>query len=154
MAKGKGDEVSLKDWILGFIGAIGGIIASALGGWDALISTLALFMAIDYFSGMIVAGVFKKSDKTADGGLESRAGWKGLCRKGVELLIVVVANHLDQILGLGNNFVRNAVTITFLTNEALSIIENAGLMGVPIPPIITDAITVLKSRVDGKTVEK
>ena len=146
--------MNIKDGVLGFIGVIGGIIASALGGWDALISTLALFMGIDYIAGIIVAGVFKKSDKTADGGLESRAGWKGLCRKGVELLIVVVANHLDVILGLGNNFVRNVVTITFITNEALSIIENAGLMGVPIPPIITDAITVLKSRVDGKSVDK
>jgi toxin secretion/phage lysis holin len=90
--------------------------------------------------------VFHKSEKTANGTLESRAGWKGLCRKGVTLLIVLVACRLDLLIG--SNFIRDAVVIAFVVNESLSIVENAGLMGVPIPPVIMKGIEVLKNKSD------
>lgn len=77
------------------IGAVGGAIASIFGGWDAAMTTLIIFMCIDYLSGLIVAGVFHASRKTDSGALESRAGWKGLCRKGMILLIVLIAYRLD-----------------------------------------------------------
>ena len=64
----------------------GSALASLFGGWDAALKTLIIFMAIDYITGLIVAGVFKTSEKTENGALESRAGWKGLCRTGVTLL--------------------------------------------------------------------
>ena len=128
------------------LGAIGGVIASAFGGWDAALSTLLIFMGIDYLTGLIVAGVFHRSQKTESGSLESRAGWKGLCRKGVTLLIVLVACRLDLLID--SNFIRDAVVIAFITNETISIIENAGLMGVPIPTVIVKAIEVLKKKAD------
>ena len=128
------------------LGAIGSAIASAFGGWDAALQTLLIFMGIDYLTGLIVAGVFHKSSKTESGSLESRAGWKGLCRKGVTLLIVLVACRLDMIIN--SNFIRDAVVIAFVTNETISIIENAGLMGVPIPAVIVKAIEVLKKKAD------
>ena len=128
------------------LGAIGGVIASAFGGWDAALSTLLIFMGIDYLTGLIVAGVFHRSQKTESGSLESRAGWKGLCRKGVTLLIVLVACRLDLLID--SNFKRDAVVIAFITNETISIIENAGLMGVPIPTVIVKAIEVLKKKAD------
>lgn len=130
--------------ILFLTGIIGGSIASYLGGWDTALQTLLIFMAVDYITGLMVAGIFHKSDKTPGGGLESRAGFKGLCRKGVVLLIVLVACQLDRMAG--TDFIRDACVIAFVTNEALSIIENAGLMGVPVPEVITKGIEILKSK--------
>lgn len=126
------------------LGAIGSAVASYFGGWDAALTTLLIFMGIDYLTGLIVAGVFHKSQKTKSGSLESRAGWKGLCRKGVTLLIVLVACRLDLLTG--SSFIRDAVVIAFVVNETLSIIENAGLMGVPIPAVIVKAIEILKKK--------
>ena len=127
-------------------GLIGGWIATFFGGWDASLTTLMIFMGIDYLTGLIVAGVFHKSSKSESGALESRAGWKGLCRKGVVLLIVLVACRLDLLIQ--STFIRDAVVIAFVTNETISIIENAGLMGVPIPSVIVKAIEVLKKKSD------
>ena len=113
---------------------------------DAGLTTLVIFMALDYLTGLIVAGVFHNSEKTQQGTLESRAGWKGLCRKGVTLLIVLVACRLDLVIG--SNFIRDAVVIAFVANETISIVENAGLMGIPIPSAITRAIEVLKNKAE------
>lgn len=134
--------------VFSVIGVVGSFIASLFGGWSSALTTLLIFMGIDWITGLIVAGVFKKSQKTETGALESRAGWKGLCRKGVTLLVVLVACRLD--LTMGTTVIRDAVVIAFVSNETISIIENAGLMGIPIPPVITKAIDVLrkKSEVD------
>ena len=126
------------------IGMIGSFIASLFGGFDAALVTLLIFMTLDYISGVIVAGVFKKSQKTANGALESGAGWKGLCRKGMTLVIVLIAVRLDIVIG--TTYIRDAVCIAFIANETISIVENAGLMGVPIPAAITKAIEVLKDK--------
>lgn len=134
----------MKDGICTAIGVVGSTIASSFGGFDAALITLLIFMGVDYATGLIVAGVFHKSEKTENGALESRAGWKGLCRKGVSLLVVLVACRLDMIMG--SNFIRDATVIAFIANETISIIENAGLMGVPIPSVITKAIEVLKKK--------
>ena len=109
--------------------------------------TLLIFMAVDYITGLMVAGIFHKSDKTPGGGLESRAGFKGLCRKGVVLLIVLVACRLDLLTG--TDFIRDSCVVAFVVNEAISIIENAGLMGVPIPAVITRALEALKAKEEG-----
>jgi toxin secretion/phage lysis holin len=141
----------MKEGICTTIGIIGGGIAALFGGFDAALLTLILFMGIDYITGLIVAGVFHTSEKTENGMLESRAGWKGLCRKGVTLLIVLIACRLD--LMMGSNFIRDAVVIAFVANETISIIENAGLMGVPIPAAIVRAIEVLKNKADSQNVK-
>ncbi|MEY8312890.1 phage holin family protein [Oscillospiraceae bacterium 42-9] len=128
-------------------GIVGSAIAALFGGWDAALITLIIFMGVDYVTGLLVAGVFHNSEKTKNGALESRAGWKGLCRKGVTLLVVLVACRLDLLTGA--NFIRDAAVIAFIANEAISILENAGLMGVPIPVVITRAIDVLKNKAKG-----
>ena len=124
------------------IGAVGGFVAMAFGGWSEALITLIVFMAVDYVTGLAVAGIFKKSKKSENGALESRAGFKGLCRKGVALLIVLVAVRLDIIMH--TSYIKDAVIIAFVANESISIIENAGLMGVPVPSIIAKAIDVLR----------
>ena len=136
----------MKDGICTAIGVVGSVIASLFGGWAAALVTLVIFMAIDYVTGLLVAGVFHNSGKTENGALESRAGWKGLCRKCITLLMVLVATRLDLVTG--TNFIRDAVVIAFIANETISIVENAGLMGINIPPAITSAIEVLKKKSD------
>lgn len=134
----------MKSSICTATGLIGGFVASLFGGWSAALTTLVIFMGIDYLSGLLVAGVFHNSSKTESGALESKAGWKGLCRKGMTLLIVLIGYRLD--LAIGVNYIKDAVTIAFIANETISIVENAGLMGVPMPEIITKAIDVLNSK--------
>lgn len=134
----------MKTSVMAVIGLVGSSLASLFGGWDAALTTLILFMGIDYLTGLIVAGVFHNSGKTDNGALESRAGWKGLCRKGVTLLIVLIGCRLDLVME--TNFIRDGVVIAFIANETISIIENAGLMGIPIPPVITNAIEVLNKK--------
>ena len=134
----------MKSAVLTTIGAVGSFIAAALGGWDTAIITLLVFMAIDFVTGWIVAAVFHKSQKSASGGLESRAGFKGLCKKVVILLLVVVGNLLDAQIGA--TYIRDGVCIAFMVNELLSIVENASLMGVPIPAIITKALDILQNK--------
>lgn len=138
----------LKTMICTGIGIAGSTVASAFGGWDAAMITLISVMVVDYLTGILVAGVFHNSPKTESGALESKAGWKGLCRKGVTLLIVLVAARLDIILGTG--VIRDAVIIGYIANETISIIENAGLMGVPIPEAIKKAIEVLQLQQKGE----
>lgn len=136
----------MKDMICAGIGAVGGWISWLLGGWDTAVVTLVIFMAIDYISGLAVAGVFHASRKTDSGALESRAGWKGLCKKAMTLLFVLVAHRLDMVIG--TTYIRDAVVIAFLANELISIVENAGLMGVPMPAAIENAIDILQKKVD------
>ena len=131
------------------IGAVGGLIVTFFGGWNASLSTLLMFMAIDWITGLIVAGVFHKSQKTDSGSLESKAGFKGLCRKGVMLLFVLIGYRID--ISIGTNYIRDAICIAFIVNELISIIENAGLMGIPIPKIVIKSIDILKQKEESKT---
>lgn len=138
----------MKTTLLTVVGAVGGAIAAAFGGWDEALTTLLIFMGADYVSGLVVAGVFHNSPKTATGALESNAGLKGLFRKGVMLLFVLIGHRLD--LAVGTTYIRDAVCIAFIANEVLSLVENAGLMGVPIPDVITNAIDVLNQKKEEK----
>lgn len=138
---------SLGHTICGTIGIVGGMIAAALGGWDTAIMTLIIFMAVDYIMGVTIAAVFKKSRHSETGALESRAGWKGICRKCVTLLMVLIAAQLDNVLN--TVIIRDMVIIAYIANELISIIENAGIMGVPIPRVILDAIELLKQKGEG-----
>ena len=130
-------------------GLVGSLIASLFGGWDIALQCLVLFMAIDYISGLAVAGVFHRSPKTETGTLESRAGFKGLCRKAAVLCLVLMAHYLDLVIGA--DFARDAVCIGFIVNEGLSILENVGLMGVTYPDVIKRALDVLSKRQEGTT---
>lgn len=136
----------MKEFILAMAAMVGASIAAAFGGWDTAMTTLLVFMGIDYVSGIICAAVFQRSPKTENGALESRAGWKGLIRKGMTLLIVLIAARIDLLLD--TTYFRDAVCIAFILNELLSIIENAGIMGVPIPNVIKKAIELLKNKAE------
>ena len=134
----------MKNGICTAVGVVGGFVASLFGGWDAALTTLLLFMVIDFISGLVVAGVFHNSTKSETGTLQSFAGWKGLCRKCMTLLFVLIAYRLD--LAIGVNYIRDTVIIGFIANELISIIENAGLMGLPLPEVITQAVDILKKK--------
>ena len=133
----------MKETFCTAIGLAGGCLAQLFGGWDAGFVTLGIIMGIDYLTGLIVAGVFKNSPNTETGGLESRAGLKGLIRKFVMLLIVAVAYRIDIVAG--SAFVRDSLIIAFIANEGISVLENAGLMGIEIP-VLKDAIELLRKK--------
>lgn len=137
----------MKNAICSAIGMLGAFIASLFGGWTASLTTLLIFMGMDYITGLIVAGVFHKSPKTETGALESRAGVKGIIRKCEILLFVLIGHRLD--MAVGSTYIRDAVCIAFMVNELISIVENAGLMGIPIPAIILNAIDMLKKKSNG-----
>ena len=135
-----------KTSVCAVFGIIGSFVAQLFGGWSSDMTTLLIFMAVDFVMGLIVAGVFGRSDKSESGSLDSKAGWRGLCKKCVTLLFVLVAHRLD--LALGTGYVKSAAVIAFILNEIISITENAGLMGMPLPQVIKKAIDLLKESDD------
>lgn len=139
---------NMKQTILFILGLIGSFLANQLGGWDMFLQILIGVMAVDFVTGLVVAGVFKKSNKTETGSLSSKAGWQGLCKKGMTLVIVYVGAMVDKVSG--TDIVRNAIIIGYIANDGLSIIENAGLMGLWIPKILRDAIEILKKKSEGE----
>jgi toxin secretion/phage lysis holin len=126
---------------------LGSGVAKALGGWDNALQTLIIFMAIDYITGILIAAIWQRSTKSESGALESRAGFKGLIRKSTMLLVVWVSVQLDLLLGL-DGFSRTAVILFFCGNEGLSIVENLGIMGVPIPSMIKEKFEQLRKSAD------
>lgn len=133
---------NIKNAVLAGAAAIFAVLAEYFGGWDAALSTLVFFMIADYVSGIIVAAVFKNSCKSQSGALESRAGFKGLCKKGLILVVVLAAARLDMLSGGG--IYRTAATMFFISNEGISILENLGLMGVRYPDFLKNALEMLR----------
>lgn len=131
--------------ILAAVGAtLSGVIAILWGGWSQPMTVLVILMGLDYVSGLAVALVFRKSPKTESGGASSVIGLKGLLRKLFLIVIVAAAYQIDKIIGTA--YLRDAVAIAFIANEALSLLENAGLMGIPIPKVLLRSIDVLKGK--------
>ncbi|CAM5794810.1 phage holin family protein [Brevibacillus borstelensis] len=122
--------------------AAGGAAASFLwGGWSALLSVLLGFVALDYASGVYAA--WKENT------LNSRVGLEGIARKVFIFAMVAVAHLIDTALGEQHIF-RDATIFFYLANELLSIIENAGRAGLPVPETIRRAVDVLKGKGEGK----
>lgn len=136
-----------KTALFSAISAVFGIFSTMLGGWDSALSTLCIFMILDYLTGLVVGGVFKKSSKTKTGALESRAGLKGIFRKCSMLTVVIIASQVDALTDA--SLLKDCTVIMFICNESLSLLENIGLMGVPIPQKLIDAIDVLTQK-EGK----
>lgn len=134
----------MKQTICTAIGMVGAAAAWAFGGWDTALMALLICMGVDYISGSLVALVFRKSPKTPSGAYNSAYGLKGLCKKGLMLLFVLVAVQIDKVLGIG--YVRDAVCIGFCSNEIISIVENLGLAGIPMPAIVTKALEQLQKK--------
>lgn len=136
----------LRAAVMAAWGAICAAFAYFFGGWSDGLICLIICMAIDYTTGLLVAGVFGASPKSPGGGIESKAAIKGLVRKVFVLTLVGVAHILDGLLA--TTYVQDAVVIAFCTSEILSIVENAGLMGVPLPAALVKAIDLLKAKAE------
>lgn len=130
--------------ILAAIATVGTAIAEGLGGWDTALQTLVILMAIDYVTGLLCAIVWRKSPKTESGAFESKASIKGLIRKGAILLVVYIAARLDLLIG--TDVTRTAVICFFAANDGFSIVENLGIMGVPMPEIVKRGFALLRER--------
>ncbi|EOO34102.1 toxin secretion/phage lysis holin [Bacillus cereus VD133] len=117
-----------------FIAAFGGFCGYFLGGWDATLKILVMMAIVDYVTGVIAAGY--------NGELKSKVGFKGIAKKVVLFLLVGVAAQLDTAIGT-NSAIREATIFFFMGNELLSILENAGRMGIPLPQPLTSAVEIL-----------
>ena len=130
--------------VLAALAAVGTGIAEAVGGWDAQTKLLAGCMVVDYLTGFLCAVFWHNSPKSDNGSYNSAVGFKGLARKGVIVLVVVIAELLDRLTG--TPAMRTATILFFSANEAMSIFENLGIMGVPFPPAMKQAFEVLKKQ--------
>ena len=137
--------------VLTAAGTAGSFIVYLLGGWETAIQTLVCFMLIDYITGIMLA-VLNKSSKSEKGGLDSWAGLKGIFKKAGMLIVVIVANRLDALAG--TDVIRNGCIIILIANEGLSIVENLGTMGVPVPKILINFIEALKNKDDKHKTEE
>ena len=134
----------MKTSICTALGFLGGLVSWAFGGWDAAMAALLVCIGVDYLSGSIVALVFHKSSKSETGSYNSIYGVKGLFKKGLMLMFVLVAVQIDKLLG--TTYVRDAVCLGFCCNEILSITENLGLAGIPLPQAVTKALEQLQKK--------
>lgn len=120
--------------------AIGGWLGWFLGGCDGLLIALVVFVVIDYVTGVMCAVSDKK--------LSSEVGFKGICRKVLIFLLVGIANILDvQIIGTGS-VLRTAVIFFYLSNEGVSLLENAAHLGLPVPEKMKDILAQLHDRAE------
>lgn len=124
------------DILIRFSGAAAGL----LGGSDGRV--LCILMALDYITGMLL-GCLGKSKKTVDGRLSARAGFQGLLKKGMMLAVILLAALLDRLAGRGEAL-RRAATGFYICNEGISLLENAALLGVPVPGKIRKALSALR----------
>ena len=135
---------NIKNTALAVLSAVGSVIASALGGWDAALGVLLGMMAADYLSGLALAIAFRASPKTEGGAFSSAVSFRGLMRKLSVLVVVWVGVMLDRVLAA--DYVRTAVILFFTANEGLSVLENTALMGVPYPAFVKSALEALRQR--------
>lgn len=127
-------------------GLISTFVIHYLGGWDFALQTLVMFIVIDYITGMYVAGILHKSPKTKSGGLSSEKGFHGIIKKIMLLVFVAIMYRLDLFFNI--DYLRNGTIVAYCVNELISIIENAGLMGVYVPDIVKRGIDLLNREVD------
>ncbi|WP_027410376.1 holin family protein [Anoxybacteroides tepidamans] len=130
------------DLTIKYISAIiGAVISFTFGGWHTLLSILLAFVILDYVSGFIAAGI--------EGKLNSSTGMKGIAKKVAVFFVVAVAHMMDVALGYDGHILRDATIFFFLANEALSILENVGRIGVPIPSALQKAVDILSDKSKG-----
>lgn len=144
--------VNIKNGLFAVLAVCGSAIAQALGGWDMALKVLIGFMIADYITGLLVAALWHKSNKSKTGAMESNACFKGLVKKGMILLMVWVAAMLDRVTG--SDFVRTAVCLFYIANEGLSILENTAIMGVPYPNFIKNMLDVMRKQGDEGNAER
>jgi len=142
----------MKSKIIEFLAACLGAVASFFMGLPPIIWVLISVMTLDYITG-IICGIMGKSEKTPNGGLSSSEAFKGLLRKMLIILVVLLAALLDRAVqvsaGIEFEAVAGATCLWFIASEGMSIIENAAKIGVPIPKILMNALELFRSKGDG-----
>jgi toxin secretion/phage lysis holin len=116
---------------------VGSFTSLLVGGWDSLLSILSLLVIIDFITGIIASGV--------EGKLSSRLGFRGIAQKIIIFALVSVAHSIDVVIG-EQHLVRDATIFFYIVNETLSIIENAGRVGLPVPEFLVKAVELLRTR--------
>ena len=145
------DYNAVKNGVLAALAAAGSWVAKNLGGWDASMQVLVALMVTDYITGVLVAAVWQRSNKSASGALDSKAGFKGILKKCMILLLVWIGVLLDNATGV--NYIRTAVVLFFIGNEGISLLENLGLMGVPFPAFLQRALEAMRDKGDNGSEE-
>lgn len=130
-------------WLKWAAALVGGAITAALGGWDMALQILVFFVVLDYLTGLVAAWYEKK--------LDSNVGFRGIAKKILLFVPIAVAYALDQMLG--QEILRSLAIFFYLANEGLSMLENLGRAGVPIPEPLRVALEQLKKKGEGKQPE-
>jgi toxin secretion/phage lysis holin len=120
---------------------IGAFVGWLFGGWSLLLQILLAFVIIDYLSGLLASGV--------EGKLSSKVGYKGIAKKAMIFMIVAVGHLIDRAVGQGH-MISDTIVFFYLGMELLSITENAGRAGVPVPSQVKNAVEILKGKGEGK----
>lgn len=129
------------NWIQVIFAAIGGWLGFFLGGWDGFLYALVIFIAMDYITGLMCAILDKK--------LSSEIGFRGIFKKVLILALVAIGHVIDKnVIGDGS-VIRTAVIFFYLSNEGVSVLENAAHIGLPVPKKLKDILEQLHDR-DGK----
>lgn len=143
--------------VIEFLSAIGGAVISFFTTMPPLVYILIGVMSIDYVTGLI-CGAMGRSKKTESGYLASHEAWKGLLKKGVILLVVLLANLLDIAVSKGAGItveaVMGATCLWFIASEGLSILENVASMGVPVPKILIRMLEIMREKGDAPEEKK
>lgn len=134
-----------KEVIKATIISIGSFIVNLLGGWDIWLTSLMILMVTDIIVG-IVKSLLCRSDKSLNGGLSSTSMFRGSIKKILILIMVALATILDKIITPGNTYIRSTVVGYYIANESLSIIENIGACGIPLPKTFFKVLDTLKNK--------
>lgn len=133
---------TVKSSVFAVATVIGGTMSYFLGGWDMLLKVLVLLQGVDWLLGTGISAILHKSKKSEDGRLNSSAGWRGLFKKGITLVIVLVATQVGVVIG--SDVIRDGVVMAYITIEVVSILELGELAGVPIPQVLRNAISSMQ----------
>lgn len=114
-----------------------GFLIGIYGGWSVLLQVLLTLVVIDYISGLLASGV--------EGKLSSKVGFKGIAKKLMIFVLVAVGHLVDKAIGQGS-MIQDSIIFFYMGNEILSIIENAGRTGLPVPDQIKSAVQILKGK--------
>ena len=135
------------DKVVKALAMVGGAIAGLFGGFDTMLFVLIACMVLDYITGLIVAWM-GKSRKTESGHLDIKVGFVGIAKKGLMMLVVLMAALLDRALGGDTSMFRTMMIWFYVANEGISILENLSLAGVPFPRAVLNALEQLKQKND------
>jgi toxin secretion/phage lysis holin len=122
------------------ISLVGSFVSFLIGGMDSLVIILLCFVIADYVTGLIASAI--------EGRLSSQVGFRGIVRKLLIFVLVAVSHLLEIAIGWNNHFIRDAIIFFYITNEFISIVENAGRAGVPIPSFLRKAIELFKDEMN------